>query len=153
MDLTNIPNSLVEKVICEYVKGDRNRAVMIDRYINLMCYEKLAEKHDVSVSTVKRIIGKYSNIMFYHIDKEQAKTQRLVDYTSILPAELVGILAAVMEDLADSIEERTTEASPVVSTEFYNVDGTRVVAPTRGITIVRQRHADGTVRTKKIMKN
>ena len=91
MDLTNIPNSLVEKVICEYVKGDRNRAVMIDRYINLMCYEKLAEKHDVSVSTVKRIIGKYSNIMFHHIDKEQAKTQRLVDYTSILPAELVGI--------------------------------------------------------------
>ena len=62
-------------------------------------------------------------------------------------------IAAVMEDLADSIEERTTEASPVVSTEFYNVDGTRVVAPTRGITIVRQRHADGTVRTKKIMKN
>jgi hypothetical protein len=62
-------------------------------------------------------------------------------------------IAAVMEDLADSIEERTTEASPVVSTEYYHTDGTRVVAPTRGITIVRQRHADGTVRTKKIMKN
>jgi len=61
-------------------------------------------------------------------------------------------IAAVMEDLVNNVEGVASEVSPVVSTEYYSTDGVRLLAPTRGITIMRQRHADGTVKTKKMIR-
>ena len=74
-DLTNIPNSLIIKVIDEWVQGERNREILKDRYINTICYEPLAEKYDISVSTIKRIINKYSPVIFSRLDKELKKEQ------------------------------------------------------------------------------
>lgn len=62
-------------------------------------------------------------------------------------------IAQVMADLTDSVEDVTTDsASPVISTEYFGVDGTRLSAPARGITIVRQRHQNGSTTTKKLLK-
>lgn len=69
-DLTNISNSLIVKIIDEWVQGERNRDVLKDRYINGVCYEPLAEKYDVSVSTVKRTVNKYSPVIFKQLEKE-----------------------------------------------------------------------------------
>lgn len=79
-DLTNIPNSLIIKVIDEWVQGERNREILKDRYINGICYEPLAEKYDISISTVKRIIGKYSPVIFKRLEQEliENKSENIV---------------------------------------------------------------------------
>lgn len=87
-----IPNSLLISVIDEWVQGDMNRAILKDRHINLMCYEPLAEKYLVSVSTVKRILNRYDPVVFAHIDKELKKRDTVKnDFSDFLPLELVGI--------------------------------------------------------------
>lgn len=67
----NISNTELSSVIDEWVKGDINRAIMKDRLINLTCYEPLAEKYNLSVCTVKRIISKNTDIIFRHINEKQ----------------------------------------------------------------------------------
>ena len=85
-----IPNSLLISVIDEWVQGDMNRAILKDRHINLMCYEPLAEKYLVSVSTVKRILNRYDLVVFAHIDKELKKRDTVKnDFSDFLPLELV----------------------------------------------------------------
>lgn len=68
-DLINIPNSLIVQVIDEWVKGEANREILKDRYINELTYERLAEKHNLSVSTIKRTLDRYNPIFFKHLDK------------------------------------------------------------------------------------
>ena len=75
-ELLDIPNSLIVKVIDEWVKGDRNRAIMRDRYIDLMPYEAISETYSLSVSTVVRTISKYSPVMFKHIDKAASQSEK-----------------------------------------------------------------------------
>lgn len=88
----DIPNSLISSVVDEWVQGGMNRAVLKDRHINLMCYEPLAEKYFISVSTVKRILNKYDPVVFAHIDKELKKRDTAKnDFSDFLPLELVGI--------------------------------------------------------------
>lgn len=88
----DIPNSLISSVVDEWVQGGMNRAVLKDRHINLMCYEPLAEKYFISVSTVKRILNKYDPVVFAHIDKELKKRDPAKnDFSDFLPLELVGI--------------------------------------------------------------
>jgi len=43
-------NSQVTQVINEHVHSERDRNIMIDRLVNGMCYEPLAEKYDLSVT-------------------------------------------------------------------------------------------------------
>lgn len=77
-ELLDIPNSLIVKVIDEWVKGDRNRAIMRDRYIDLMPYEAIAETYSLSVSTVVRAISKYSPVMFNQLDKTVSKSEKTI---------------------------------------------------------------------------
>ena len=77
-ELLDIPNSLIIKVIDEWVKGDRNRAIMRDRYIDLMPYEAIAETYSLSVSTVVRTISKYSPVMFKQLDKTVSQSEKTI---------------------------------------------------------------------------
>lgn len=94
-----ISNSLIEYVIDEWIQGDLNRRIMKDRHINLMCYEPLAEKYDISVSTVKRILKKHNDLFFRKIDAELKRQQEELkrkqkekqDVYSIIAPELIGI--------------------------------------------------------------
>lgn len=87
-----ISNSLIEYVIDEWIQDDLNRRIMKDRHINLMCYEPLAEKYDISVSTVKRILNKHNDLFFRKIDEELKRQQKeKQDVFSIIAPELIGI--------------------------------------------------------------
>lgn len=94
-DLIPIPNSCIFEATYEYVKGMKNREIIIDRYIELLTFEQLAEKHDLSVSTVKRIVYKYGDKVLIEAEKAvkaQKKAETKEDkYISWMPAELVGI--------------------------------------------------------------
>lgn len=52
----DVPNSVLSACIDEWVKCERNRRIMKDKLINGICYEKLAEKYDLSTRQVKYIV-------------------------------------------------------------------------------------------------
>ena len=91
-DLSPIPNSSIIEAACEYVKGTQNREIILDRYIELLTFEKLAEKYDLSVSTVKRIVYKYGDKVLIEAEKSAKKVAEAKEdkYISWLPVELVG---------------------------------------------------------------
>lgn len=60
-------NSEISRLIDEYIHSERDRAIMKDRLINGMVYEGLAEKYDLSVSQVKRIVYKMQMLLFKHL--------------------------------------------------------------------------------------
>lgn len=59
-----------------------------------------------------------------------------------------GEINAVMNGSSD-IHELTTTSSPIISTEYYNLNGARINSPQQGVYIVREIHADGSVTTGK----
>jgi hypothetical protein len=61
-------------------------------------------------------------------------------------------IMSITEDLANGIESVTNVVAPVIATEYYSTNGTRLSAPQKGINIVKTRHADGKVSIKKVIK-
>ena len=59
-------NSQVTKIINEFIHSERDRGIMIQRLTNALTIEQLAEKFEISESTVKRIIGRCSTVIFRH---------------------------------------------------------------------------------------
>lgn len=51
-------NSVITNAINEWIHSARDRELMIDRLVNGMTYERLAEVYDLSVSQVRRINGR-----------------------------------------------------------------------------------------------
>lgn len=62
-------NSQIIEVINEWIHSERDRKIMIDRFVNGYTYENLAEIYDLSVRQVKRIICKCINVVYPHILK------------------------------------------------------------------------------------
>lgn len=60
-------NSQIREIIEEYIHDQRDRDLLCERLINGVTLEKLAEIFDLSVSQVKRIIWKNSEIIFRHL--------------------------------------------------------------------------------------
>ena len=59
-------------------------------------------------------------------------------------------VAAVMQGQPTAIENLSAPtASPIVATEYYSVNGQRIAQPTRGMLIMKQRHADGSTTVRK----
>ena len=63
----DIPNDLLSDTIDRWVKGSRNREIMKDRLIDAMTYERISEKHDLSVRYVKTLIYRLEDKVFEHI--------------------------------------------------------------------------------------
>lgn len=57
-------NSQISGLIDEYIHSQRDRDILKDRLINGLCYEPLAEKYDLSVAQIKRIIYKNQQKLF-----------------------------------------------------------------------------------------
>lgn len=89
----NVSNYVIEQVINEWVQGELNRNIMKCRHIDLLCYEKIAERLEASDSTVKRVISKYDAVFFRELDKKlNAKQKDHVPVNNLkLCPELVGI--------------------------------------------------------------
>ena len=62
-------NSRVREIIAEYIHDEKHRALMARRLIDNITIERLAEEYELSVSQVKRIIRKNSEIVFRHLEK------------------------------------------------------------------------------------
>ena len=60
-------NSGIKAVIAEYVHNQRDRELLIRRYIDGICYEPLAEEFGLSVRQTKNIVYKYESILFKHL--------------------------------------------------------------------------------------
>lgn len=66
----DVPPDRLESVIRDWVRGrnaERNRRIVSDRLFNGITFEKLAEKHDMSVRQIKKIIYKYEMIIQSHL--------------------------------------------------------------------------------------
>lgn len=66
---TDIPNDVISSTVDKWVKGSRNRAIMKDRLVDAMTYERIAEKHDLSTRYVKTLIYRLEAKVFEHLGK------------------------------------------------------------------------------------
>lgn len=63
-------NTEITEIINEYIHNERNRKVLLRRYVDGLTLEKLAEESDLSVKQVKNIIYKNEDVIFKHISKK-----------------------------------------------------------------------------------
>lgn len=63
MDLSN---SRIREVIGEFVQGERDRRIIERRLIDKIGLERLAEEFQLSDTQVKRIVKKWSIVIFRH---------------------------------------------------------------------------------------
>ena len=61
-------NSEMFDLIDEWIHNARDRRIMKDRLINGLSIEALAEKYEVSVTQVKRIVERSRNVLFGHLE-------------------------------------------------------------------------------------
>ena len=60
-------NSRIREIISEYIHSERDREILCRRLIDGITFEKLAEEQELSVSQVKRIIWKGTEIIFRNL--------------------------------------------------------------------------------------
>ena len=63
-------NSRIREIIGEYIHDEKHRKLMERRLIDNITIDRLAEEFELSVSQVKRIIWKNSEIIFRHLEKD-----------------------------------------------------------------------------------
>ena len=57
-DRFDISNSEIDYLIDQWIRNERDRAILKDRLINGMTFERIAEKHDMSVRQIQNIVYK-----------------------------------------------------------------------------------------------
>ena len=57
-DRFDISNSEIDYLIDQWIRNERDRAILKDRLINGMTFERLAEKHAMSVRQIQNIVYK-----------------------------------------------------------------------------------------------
>ena len=62
-------NSRIRELIAEVIHSERDRKILARRLIDGVTFERLAEEQELSVSQVKRIIWKGSEIVFRNLKK------------------------------------------------------------------------------------
>lgn len=60
-------NSQIREIIAEHLHNERDRRIMEKRLIDGLTVERLSEVFDLSVSQIKRIIWRDSEIIFRHV--------------------------------------------------------------------------------------
>lgn len=65
--IENISNSELARLIDEWVKGERDRAIMKRRLIDCVCFEPLSEEFNLSVRQTKSIVNKNEIKIFKRI--------------------------------------------------------------------------------------
>lgn len=61
-----IPNSEIENAINEWIRSERDRAILKRRLIDGIIYEELAAEFDLSVRHTKQIVYKNEKQLFKH---------------------------------------------------------------------------------------
>jgi DNA-directed RNA polymerase specialized sigma subunit len=60
-------NSQIRDIIAEYIHNERDRRLLERRLIDGITFERLAEEFELSVSQVKRIVWKGTEILSRHV--------------------------------------------------------------------------------------
>ena len=68
IDLDEIPNSVIEHLIDEWIHSERDRKILKRRIIDGICYEPLADEMDMSVRQIKNIVYKAEAKLFKHLN-------------------------------------------------------------------------------------
>lgn len=63
-------NSYITRIICEYIHSERDRRILLRRYVDGICFEPLAEEFDMSVRQVKNIVYRAEKELFSHFAPE-----------------------------------------------------------------------------------
>lgn len=58
-------NSDMTNLINEYIHSDRDRNILIDRFVNGLTFNELETKYHLSTSQVKRIVKKADTILVH----------------------------------------------------------------------------------------
>lgn len=58
-------NSDITNLINEYIHSDRDRRILIDRFVNGLSFNELEVKYHLSTSQVKRIVKKADTILVH----------------------------------------------------------------------------------------
>lgn len=61
-------NSQIKELIDEYIHSDRDRQMLKSRLVDGLTFEQLAEKYDLSVRQVKRIVYKRQDAVFKYLE-------------------------------------------------------------------------------------
>ena len=69
LNLDEISNSQLEKIIDEWIHSERDRLILKRRLIDGIYYEPLADEFNMSVRQIKEIVRKAENKLFKHLDK------------------------------------------------------------------------------------
>lgn len=67
MNLSELSNSEIGKLIDEWIHSERDRKILKRRLIDGICYEPLAEEFDMSVRQMQNIVYKAHKELFKHI--------------------------------------------------------------------------------------
>lgn len=60
-------NSEITRIINEYIHNERNRKLLLRRYVDGVTLEKLSAEFKISVNQVKNIIYKNEDMIFKHL--------------------------------------------------------------------------------------
>ena len=60
-------NSQVREAIEQTIHNERDRRILIRRYVDGICFEPLAEEVDMSVRQIKRIVIKHRDTVFDYV--------------------------------------------------------------------------------------
>ena len=63
----NLSNSQLTELIDEWIRSERDRAILKRRLIDGICFEPLAEEFDLSVRQVKNIVYRSQDRLFRKI--------------------------------------------------------------------------------------
>lgn len=64
---SNLSRSQIEGIIFEWIFNKKHRDILIDRLLDGMTYQEIAEKHDISIQQTKNIIYKAQDKLFKHL--------------------------------------------------------------------------------------
>lgn len=66
--MPDLPRSVIEKQIDEWILHERNRAILKRRLLDGITYERLAEEFDMSVRQIKTVVYKSEERLFRHLN-------------------------------------------------------------------------------------
>ena len=65
--MTEYTNSQIKELIAEHIHSLRDRQILLDRLVDGLTFEALAEKHSMSDRQIKTIVYKSEQILFRHL--------------------------------------------------------------------------------------
>ena len=68
VSLNDLSNSQLSCLIDEWIRSERDRAILKRRLIDGICFEPLAEEFDLSVRQVKNIVYRSQDKLFHKIN-------------------------------------------------------------------------------------